>query len=61
MESEETDETTVSALYDVMNKEVEEYLGHLNSTIPISILYHCNYVEVSTNGIMVGIIQHSYL
>ena len=40
------DETTVTALYDAMNKEVNEYLGHLNSTIPISVLYRCNYVEV---------------
>ena len=46
MESEEMNETTATALYEVMNKEVREYLGHLNSSIPISILYQCNYVEV---------------
>ena len=47
MESEEKDEAAVTALYNVMEKEVNEYLGHLNSTIPISMLYQCNYVEVS--------------
>lgn len=47
MEMETVDENTVNSLYTIMNNAIQSYLDQLASSVPVSILYSCHYVEVS--------------
>lgn len=46
METEEVNEEEVERCYERMDSEVHAYLQHLRSTVPISMIYDCHFVEV---------------
>lgn len=46
METEIVDESSIDSFYSMMDTAVQDYLNQLSSSVPISILYTCHYVEV---------------
>lgn len=48
MEIEKVDENTIDSLYSIMDTAVQRYLGQLSSSVPVSVLYDCHYIEVSS-------------
>ena len=48
MEIENVDENTINSLYSMMDTAVQRYLDQLLSSVPVSILYDCHYIEVSS-------------